>query len=77
MNYRSVVVLGKARPVTDPDEKMKALRALTNHVAPGRWEVVRRPNPQEMEGTCVMALPLDEVSAKMRTGPAVDTQEDY
>jgi uncharacterized protein len=77
MNYRSVVVFGKARPVTDPDEKMEALRTLTNHVAPGRWEVVRKPNPQEVEGTCVMALPLDEVSAKMRTGPAFDTEEDY
>ena len=77
MNYRSVVVLGKARPVTDPDEKMEALRTLTNHVAPGRWEVVRKPNPQEMEGTGVMALPLDEVSAKVRSGPAVDTEEDY
>ena len=77
MNYRSVAVFGKARLVTAPDEKMEALRTFTNHLAPGSWEVARKPNPQEMEGTCVMALPLDEVSAKMRTGPAVDTEEDY
>ena len=77
MNYRSVVVFGKARPVTDPDEKTEALRTLTNHMAPGSWGVVRKPNPQEIEGTSVMAMPLDEVSAKMRSGPAVDTEEDY
>jgi uncharacterized protein len=77
MNYRSVVVFGKARPVTDPEEKMEALRTLTNHLAPGGWEIARKPNPQDMEGTCVMALPLDEVSAKMRAGPALDTEEDY
>ena len=77
MNYRSVVVLGKARLVTDPGEKLDALRAFTNHIVPGRWEEVRSPTEQELKGTSVLAVRLDEVSAKMRTGPPVDDEEDY
>ena len=77
MNYRSVVALGKARMVTDPDEKIAALTAFTNHIVPGRWEEVRPPTVQELKGTSVLALPLDEVSAKIRTGPPVDDEEDY
>lgn len=77
MNYRSVVVLGKARPVTDPDEKMEALRCFTNHIVAGRWEEVRQPTPQEMKATSVLALALDEVSAKVRTGAPIDDEEDY
>jgi nitroimidazol reductase NimA-like FMN-containing flavoprotein (pyridoxamine 5'-phosphate oxidase superfamily) len=77
MNYRSVVVLGKARLVTDPDEKLEALRAFTNHIVPGRWEEVRPPTVQELKGTSVLAVPLEEVSAKVRTGPPVDDEEDY
>ncbi|HUO31565.1 MAG TPA: pyridoxamine 5'-phosphate oxidase family protein [Bryobacteraceae bacterium] len=77
MNYRSVVVLGNARLVSDPEEKMAALGYVTNHIVPGRWEEVRLPTEQEMKATTVIALPLDEVSAKVRTGGPVDDEEDY
>src|SRR5713101_5998180 len=63
MNYRSVVVLGKARLVTDAEEKREALRCFTNHIVPGRWDEVRQPTAQELKATTVLALPLDEVSA--------------
>ena len=76
MNYRSVVVLGKARLVTDPAEKMRALHAFTNHVVPGRWEEVRQPSEQELKQTQVLALSLTEASAKVRTGPPIDDEED-
>jgi nitroimidazol reductase NimA-like FMN-containing flavoprotein (pyridoxamine 5'-phosphate oxidase superfamily) len=77
MNYRSVVVLGKARLVSDPQEKLEALRAFTNHVVPGRWDEIRPPTEQELKATSVLALPLEEVSAKMRSGPPIDDEEDY
>ena len=77
MNYRSVVVLGKAQLVTDPEEKWAALRSFTNHVVAGRWEQVRQPAEQEMKATTVLVLPLNEVSAKIRTGPPIDDEEDY
>jgi uncharacterized protein len=77
MNYRSVVVLGKARHVTDLDEKREALRCFTNHVIRGRWEQTKQPTEQELKATGVLALPLDEVSAKVRTGPPIDDEEDY
>src|SRR5882724_1627732 len=76
MNYRSVVILGHARVVSDPVEKMMALCCFTNHVVPGRWEKVRPPTDQELKGTSVLALKLDEVSAKIRTGGPVDDPED-
>ncbi len=76
LNYRSVVVLGRARPVVDPAEKLEALRAFTNHLVAGRWEEVREPNAQELKGTTVLALPLTEVSAKVRSGPPKDDPED-
>ncbi len=77
INYRSVVVFGKARPVTDLIEKWQALRSFTNHVIAGRWEQVKQPNEQELKATSVLALALDEVSAKIRTGPPLDDEEDY
>jgi nitroimidazol reductase NimA-like FMN-containing flavoprotein (pyridoxamine 5'-phosphate oxidase superfamily) len=77
MNYRSVVVLGKARLVSDPGEKLEALRCLVDHVMAGRWAEVRQPNEKELSATSVLALPLDEVSAKVRVGPPVDDEEDY
>jgi nitroimidazol reductase NimA-like FMN-containing flavoprotein (pyridoxamine 5'-phosphate oxidase superfamily) len=77
MNYRSVVVLGRARVVDEPLEKMEALRALTDHIVPERWEQVRPPNESEMKATMVLALPLVEASAKVRTGPPIDDEEDY
>jgi uncharacterized protein len=67
-NYRSVVVLGGARAVTDPDEKLSALRAFSDQVMPGRWDEVRKPTKQELKATAVLALPLDEASAKISVG---------
>ncbi len=77
MNYRSVVILGKAELVTDPDEKTAALEAFTEHVIPGRWAEVRWPNDLELKATTVLRLPIDEASAKVRTGDPVDDNEDY
>ena len=77
VNYRSVVILGTARLVEDPAEKMEALRVFTEHVMKGRWDDVRPPNEQEMKATTVLALPLEEVSAKVRTGGPIDDDEDY
>jgi len=77
VNYRSVVVLGVALEVTDPQEKYDALKAVVEHVAPNRWDDVRRPTEQELKATSVLRLPLEEVSAKIRTGPPLDDEEDY
>jgi uncharacterized protein len=77
MNYRSVVVLGTARAVEDPVEKLEALRALSEHIVPGRWEEVRQPNPQELKATMIVRLPIEEFSAKVRQGPVIDDEEDY
>jgi nitroimidazol reductase NimA-like FMN-containing flavoprotein (pyridoxamine 5'-phosphate oxidase superfamily) len=77
MNYRSVVVLGRARLVTDSEEKLAALRSVTNHIVPGRWEEARQPTDHELKATNVLALPLEEVSAKVRAGGPVDDEEDY
>jgi len=68
VNYRSVVVLGEARAVTDPDEKLRALEAFTEQVLPGRWAAVRGPTPQELKATSILMLPLDEASAKVSEG---------
>src|SRR5437899_6394770 len=77
MNYRSVVVLGTAVAVEDSAEKLQALRALSEHILPGRWEESRQPNERELKATLVMRLPITEYSAKMRTGPPIDNEEDY
>jgi uncharacterized protein len=77
VNYRSVVILGTARLVEDPAEKVEALRIFTDHVMKGRWDDVRPPTEQELKATIVLALPLDEVSAKVRTGGPVDDEADY
>ena len=77
MNYRSVTVLGRARLVADEAEKMEALRVITDHIVPGRWDEVRGPNELEMKQTVVLALPLEEVAAKVRVGPPADDEEDY
>jgi nitroimidazol reductase NimA-like FMN-containing flavoprotein (pyridoxamine 5'-phosphate oxidase superfamily) len=77
VNYRSVVILGTARLVTDPAEKMEALRVFTEHVMKGRWDDVRQPTEQELKATTVLALPLEEVSAKVRAGGPIDDEEDY
>lgn len=76
MNYRSVMVLGKAETVTDPAEKMVAFQALLNHVCRGRWEDIRKPSEKELKATLVLRLRLNEVSAKLRTGGPKDADED-
>jgi len=77
MNYRSVVVLGKATLVDDPEEKLAALRILAEHILPGRWAESRPPNEKELKATSVLRLPIEEFSAKVRTGPPIDDEEDY
>jgi len=77
MNYRSVVVLGKATLVDDPEEKLEALRLLAEHIIPGRWADVRQPNERELKATSVLRLPIEEFSAKVRQGPPIDDEEDY
>lgn len=77
MNYRSVVIFGQAREVTDPDERMLAMEAIVEHLVPGRWKEARLPNEQELLVTTVIAVPLAEASAKIRTGPPKDDEEDY
>src|SRR5580704_5187956 len=77
VNYRSVVALGVAHPIDDPQEKMLALEAFTNHVMPGRWNEVRPPTDLELKATSVLSLDLKEVSAKVRTGGPKDDAEDY
>lgn len=77
MNYRSVVVFGRATMVEDPGAKVAALRALSEHMIPGRWDDVREPNERELQLTTVLSLPLTEASAKVRTGPPLDDEEDY
>lgn len=77
MNYRSVMIFGKAKVVSDEVEKLGALRALTEHIVPQRWSEVRLPNERELKATTVLALPLRESSAKIRTGDPVDDEEDY
>lgn len=77
VNYRSVVVLGMARPVEDLSERAAAMRAFTERLIPGRFQEVRPPTDKELKAIHVLALPLDEVSAKVRTGPPVDEEEDH
>jgi nitroimidazol reductase NimA-like FMN-containing flavoprotein (pyridoxamine 5'-phosphate oxidase superfamily) len=77
MNYRSVVIFGRATLVANPEEKSAALLALSEHFIRGRWNDVRGPNEQEMKLTTVLSLPLVEASAKIRTGPPLDDEEDY
>jgi nitroimidazol reductase NimA-like FMN-containing flavoprotein (pyridoxamine 5'-phosphate oxidase superfamily) len=77
MNYRSVVVLATASEVTDPGERRRALDAIVEHVVPGRAASVRPPSENELRATRVVTLPLDESSAKVRTGPPKDDEADY
>jgi nitroimidazol reductase NimA-like FMN-containing flavoprotein (pyridoxamine 5'-phosphate oxidase superfamily) len=77
MNYRSVVILGQASVVKERDERLVALRAFSEHMIRGRWDEVRQPNEQELQATTVLSIPLTEVSAKVRTGPPLDDEEDY
>ncbi len=77
MNYRSVVILGKATLVDDPKEKIEALYALSQHILPGRWDDSRQPNDRELKATSVLRVPIEEFSAKVRVGPPVDDEPDY
>ncbi len=77
LNYRSVVVFGSARPVTTEEERWAAFRAITEHVLPGRWDEARHPDRNEDRGTLIVAVPIDEASAKVRTGPPSDADDDY
>ncbi len=76
MNYRSVVILGTAVEVSGADERLAALKAIVEHIRSGRWREVRSPNPQELRATSVLRLALDEVSAKVRSGPPLDDADD-
>ena len=76
MNYRSAMIFGKAREVTG-EEKLRALETLVEHVVRGRSRDVRPPNESELKQTLVLALPIEEASAKVRTGGPVDDEEDY
>jgi len=77
MNYRSVVALGKATLADAPAEKLEALRAFTEKILQGRWEDARQPNEKELKSTSILKLPLTEISAKVRSGPVQDDEEDY
>src|ERR1043165_6611337 len=77
MNYRSVVVFGRAGVIEDPKEKVAALFSLSEHMIPGRWQDVREPSQDELQKTTVLSLPISEASAKIRTGPPLDDEEDY
>jgi len=76
MNYRSVVILGTARLVDDPKEKLAALRVVTEHALPRRWDDARQPNDKELKATSVLRIPIEEFSAKVRVGPPIDDEED-
>jgi nitroimidazol reductase NimA-like FMN-containing flavoprotein (pyridoxamine 5'-phosphate oxidase superfamily) len=77
INYRSVVMFGRAALIEDREAKLAALFAFSEQVIPGRWDDVRQPTEQELKATTVLSLPLVEVSAKVRTGPPIDDDEDY
>jgi nitroimidazol reductase NimA-like FMN-containing flavoprotein (pyridoxamine 5'-phosphate oxidase superfamily) len=76
MNYRSAVVIGPARLVTGEPERLDALRAVTEQLAPGQWEYARQPTRKELAATAVLAVPLAEASVKVRSGPPHDDPED-
>lgn len=76
LNYRSVMVFGTPRVVRDRDERAAAFAAITNHVLPGRWDEARQPNEAEDRGTKLLAIDIDDASAKTRSGPPIDDEED-
>ncbi len=77
MNYRAVVVFGQPTLVTEPDEKTRVLKGMTDHLIRGRWQDIRHPSPEELKRTLVLAIPIEEASAKIRVGPPLDDEEDY
>jgi uncharacterized protein len=77
VNYRSVVILGSATLVTDTAKKFTVMKGLIDHVAPGRWDHIRRPNEKELAATSVLSIPIVEASAKLRSGDPLDDEADY
>ncbi len=77
MNYRSVVAFGEARKIAAPERKVEALRVISEHLLAGRWADVRPPSPQELKATAVIEFTIAEASAKVRSGPPMDDEEDY
>ena len=77
MNYRSVVAFGTARRIDDPEQKTQALRVISDHLIAGRWNEVREPTEKELKATAVLEFSIEEASAKVRTGPPLDDEEDY
>jgi hypothetical protein len=77
MNYRSVVAFGTARKIDDPEQKTQALRVISDHLIAGRWNDVREPTEKELKATAVLEFAIEEASAKVRTGPPLDDEEDY
>ncbi len=76
-NYRSAMLLGRARTVTEHDEQIAAVEAIVERIVPGRWADVRPPDEKELRATALLAFPIDEASAKVRVGPPLDDEEDY
>jgi uncharacterized protein len=76
-NYRSAMLIGEASVVEEPDVKRAALEAIVEHIVPGRWQEVRKPTEKELRATSVLAIPIDEASAKVRSGPPLDEEADY
>jgi uncharacterized protein len=77
MNYRSVVAFGSARKVVDPEQKIRSLRVISEHLIAGRWAEVRGPNHQELKATTVLEFSIEEASAKVRSGPPLDDESDH
>ena len=77
MNYRSVVAFGTARKIDGPEEQLRALRVISEHIIAGRWDDVRSPSAKELKATTVLEFSIDEASAKIRTGPPLDEADDY
>jgi nitroimidazol reductase NimA-like FMN-containing flavoprotein (pyridoxamine 5'-phosphate oxidase superfamily) len=77
MNYRSVVLFGKGKEIKIKQEKIAAFKAITDHLLPGRWEDARQPNEEELNASAVVSISIDEASAKIRSGPPKDDEEDY
>ncbi len=77
MNYRSVVAFGTARKIADPEQKLKSLRVISDHLIAGRWEDVRPPSEKELKATTVLEFSIEEASSKVRSGPPLDDEDDY
>src|ERR1044071_9762571 len=77
VNYRSVVLFGTGKLIEEEQEKLAALKAVTEHLIPGRWQEARLPNRKELNATRVVSIKIEEASAKLRLGPPIDEQEDY